>query len=154
MASEKGRTFGSRANLNNLKVQQASAAFQAAEQLKAAQELASKIGSVKLEMPVKVGGNGKLFGALSSKEIADAMKQHFGIEMDKKKIILNEPIKEIGERVVEVLPQQELCGCRDPDLQRDRSRLRLQQMYPEFRFGQLLRPARDRRYLELREFRI
>lgn len=90
------------ANLNNLKVQQANAAFQAAEQLKAAQELASKIGSVKLEMPVKVGGNGKLFGALSSKEIADAMKQQFGIEMDKKKIILNEPIKEIGERVVEV----------------------------------------------------
>ena len=90
------------ANLNNLKVQKENAAFQAAEQLKAAQELASKIGSVKLEMPVKVGGNGKLFGALSSKEIADAMKQQFGIEMDKKKIILNEPIKEIGERVVEV----------------------------------------------------
>ncbi len=90
------------ANLNNLKQQQANAAFQAAEQLKAAQELASKIGSVKLEMPVKVGGNGKLFGALSSKEIADAMKQQFGIELDKKKIILDEPIKEVGERIIEV----------------------------------------------------
>ena len=90
------------ANLNNLKQQQANAAFQAAEQLKAAQELASKIGSVKLEMPVKVGGNGKLFGALSSKEIADAMKQQFGIEVDKKKIILDEPIKEVGERIIEV----------------------------------------------------
>ena len=90
------------ANLNNLKQQQANAAFQAAEQLKAAQELASKIGSVKLEMPVKVGGNGKLFGALSSKEIADDMKQQFGIELDKKKIILDEPIKEVGERIIEV----------------------------------------------------
>ena len=90
------------ANLNNLKQQQANAAFQAAEQLKAAQELASKIGSVKLEMPVKVGGNGKLFGALSSKEIADAIKQQFGIELDKKKIILDEPIKEVGERIIEV----------------------------------------------------
>ena len=90
------------ANLNNLKQQQENAAFQAAEQLKAAQELASKIGSVKLEMPVKVGGNGKLFGALSSKEIADAMKQQFGIEVDKKKIILDEPIKEVGERIIEV----------------------------------------------------
>lgn len=90
------------ANLNNLKQQQANAAFQAAEQLKTAQELASKIGSVKLEMPVKVGGNGKLFGALSSKEIADAMKQQFGIELDKKKIILDEPIKEVGERIIEV----------------------------------------------------
>ncbi len=88
------------ANLNNLKVQKENAAFQAAEQLKAAQELASKIGSVKLEMPVKVGGNGKLFGALSSKEIADAMKEQFGIEMDKKKIVLDEPIKEVGERTV------------------------------------------------------
>ena len=88
------------ANLNNLKVQKENAAFQAAEQLKAAQELASKIGSVKLEMPVKVGGNGKLFGALSSKEIADATKEQFGIEMDKKKIVLDEPIKEVGERTV------------------------------------------------------
>ncbi len=88
------------ANLNNLKVQKENAAFQAAEQLKAAQELASKIGSVKLEMPVKVGGSGKLFGALSSKKIADAMKEQFGIEMDKKKIVLDEPIKEVGERTV------------------------------------------------------
>ena len=92
----------SAAALNELKTQQANAAFQAAEQLKAAQELASKIGSVKLEMPVKVGGNGKLFGALSSKEIADAMKEQFGIDMDKKKIVLAEPIKEVGERTVEV----------------------------------------------------
>ena len=92
----------SAAALNELKTQQANAAFQAAEQLKAAQELASKIGSVKLEMPVKVGGNGKLFGALSSKEIADVMKEQFGIDMDKKKIVLAEPIKEVGERTVEV----------------------------------------------------
>ena len=99
------RKLGVEANaaaLNELKTQQANAAFQAAEQLKAAQELASKIGSVKLEMPVKVGGNGKLFGALSSKEIADAMKEQFGIDMDKKKIVLAEPIKEVGERTVEV----------------------------------------------------
>lgn len=88
------------ANLNNLKVQQANAAFQAAEQLKAAKALAEKIEGVKLEMPVKVGGSGKLFGALSSKEIADAMKAQFGIEMDKKKIVLDEPIKEVGERTV------------------------------------------------------
>ena len=88
------------ANLNNLKQQQANAAYQAAEQLKAAKELAEKISRVKLEMPVKVGGSGKLFGALSSKEIADAVKAQFGIEMDKKKIVLEEPIKEVGERTV------------------------------------------------------
>ena len=81
---------------------EATAAFQAAEQLKAAKELAARIAEVRLEMPVKVGGNGKLFGALSSKEIADAMKEQFGIDVDKKKIILNEPIKEVGERTVEV----------------------------------------------------
>ena len=98
------------ANLNNLKVQKENAAFQAAEQLKAAQELASKIGSVKLEMPVKVGGNGKLFGALSSKEIADAMKEQFGIEMDKKKIVLDEPIKEVGERTVLVKLHKEVTA--------------------------------------------
>ena len=88
------------ANLNDLKAKQANAAFQAAEQLKAAQELAARLSEVKLELPVKVGGNGKLFGALSSKEIADAVKQQFGIEVDKKKIVLDEPIKEVGERTV------------------------------------------------------
>ncbi len=90
------------ANLNTLKTQQANAAYQAAEQLKAAQALAARIGEIKLEMPVKVGGSGKLFGALSSKEIADAVKEQFGIEIDKKKIVMNEPIKEVGERTIDV----------------------------------------------------
>ena len=98
------------ANLNNLKQQQANAAFQAAEQLKAAQELAARIGEVKLEMPVKVGGSGKLFGALSSKEIADALKQQFGIEVDKKKIVLDEPIKEVGERTIDVKLHKEVLA--------------------------------------------
>lgn len=91
-----------KANLDNLAVQQQNAAFQAAEQLKAAQELAGKIGSIKLELAMKVGGNGKLFGALSTKEIADAVKDQFGIDLDKKKIVLAEPIKEVGEKVVDV----------------------------------------------------
>ena len=90
------------ANLNTLKTQQANAAYQAAEQLKAAQALAARIGEIKLEMPVKVGGSGKLFGALSSKEIADAVREQFGIEIDKKKIVMNEPIKEVGERTIDV----------------------------------------------------
>ncbi len=98
------------ANLNKLKTQQANAAYQAAEQLKAAQALAARIGEVKLEMPVKVGGSGKLFGALSSKEIADAMKEQFGIEMDKKKIVLDEPIKEVGERTVLVKLHKEVTA--------------------------------------------
>lgn len=91
-----------KANLDNLKLQQQNAAFQAAEQLKAAQELAGRIGSVKLEMAMKVGGSGKLFGALSSKEIADALKEQYGIDVDKKKIVLAEPIKEVGEKQVEL----------------------------------------------------
>ncbi len=91
-----------RANLDALKLQQQNAAFLAAEQLKEAQELAGKIGSVKLNMQIKVGANGKLFGALSSKEIADALKEQCGIEVDKKKIVLADPIKEVGEKTVEL----------------------------------------------------
>ena len=45
---------------------------------------------------MKVGSNGKTFGSISSKEIAELIKKQLGIDVDKKKIILNDPVKAIG----------------------------------------------------------
>ncbi len=90
-----------KANLNVLKQQLAAAKRREAEQLAEAQALAEKLNQVKVTIPMKVGANGKLFGAVSSKEIAEAMKAQ-GYEVDKKKIVLNEAIKTLGEEKVDV----------------------------------------------------
>ncbi len=90
------------ANLNTLKQQKAAAARLAAEQLAEAKALAEDLAGKTVQLSVKVGANGKLFGAVSSKEIADGLKAQYGVEVDKKKIILPDPIKEIGMQEVDV----------------------------------------------------
>ena len=67
-----------------------------ARELAQAKELAGVIATKRVVLKAKLGENGKLFGAISTKDIADALKSQFGIEMDKKKIELNEPIKSQG----------------------------------------------------------
>ena len=89
-------------NLNTLKQQQAAAARLAAEQLAEAKAVAEGLAGKTVALKVKVGANGKLFGAVSSKEIAEGLKEQFGVDLDKKKILLNEPIKEIGTQEVDV----------------------------------------------------
>lgn len=69
-------------------------------ELEAAEALAEKLGSKKLVIKVKVGDGGKLFGSVTSADIADAVKAEFGESVDKKKIHLPKPIRELGEQVV------------------------------------------------------
>ena len=89
-----------KANLNILKQQVAAAKRLAEQQLEDARAQAAEMEKVKVQIPVKVGANGKLFGAVSSKEIAEALKQQWGVEIDKKKIQLDEAIKAAGEQEV------------------------------------------------------
>ncbi len=65
-------------------------------------ELGKKIESQNLQMDVKIGNNGKLFGTVTNKEIATSLKEKAGIDIDKKKIILSSPIKTLGEKEVSV----------------------------------------------------
>ncbi len=90
------------ANLNILKQQQLHDAKLAAMQLDAATALGASLEHKSVELKVKVGENGKLFGAIASKDIADALKEQCGIELDKKKIQLDEPIKAVGNYKVGV----------------------------------------------------
>ena len=89
-------------NLNNLKLKKANDAKIAQENLEAAQELAGKLAEQPIEIKVKVGEGGKLFGAIASKEIAEAVKEQTGLDLDKKKIVLNDPIKTLGEKSIKV----------------------------------------------------
>ena len=91
-------------NLNDLKLQQAHAEKVAKEQLEAAKELAARLEKGTVELKVKSGEGGKVFGSVSSKEIAAAVKEQYGLELDKKKIVLSEPIKQVGSYTVELKP--------------------------------------------------
>ena len=89
-------------NMNNLKAKNESEAFRKGEDLKEAKELAEKMKKITVKIHVKAGDNGKLFGAVTAKEISEALKNDFNINIDKKKIILSESIKNAGVTKVDI----------------------------------------------------
>ncbi len=90
------------ANLNTLKLQKANEEKVAQDNLDAAKKLAAELGKAPVEIKIKAGEGGKLFGAISSKEISAAVKEQKGLDVDKKKIVLDEPIKTLGVHTVKV----------------------------------------------------
>lgn len=82
--------------INDLKLQKKNDEKVAAENLASAKEFAKEISTWKVETRIKTGEGGKTFGSVSSKEIAQAVKEQYGKSIDKKKIILDEPIKSLG----------------------------------------------------------
>lgn len=97
-----------KANLNVLKQQLAAAQRLAEEQLEQARAQAAQLEQVQLRIPVKMGAGGKIFGAVSSKEIAEALKAQSDFEVDKKKILLEEAIKTVGNHEVELKLHREV----------------------------------------------
>ncbi len=89
-------------NIRNLEKQKAIAAEKKAEEKAAAQATAEKIGALSVEIKTKAGEGGKIFGSITSKDIADALKAQHNIIVDKKKIQLDSPIKQTGEITVEI----------------------------------------------------
>ena len=89
-------------NLNDLKLQKNNEKKVAQENLDHAKELAAKLGEGKVELQIKVGEGRRTFGSVSSKEIAAAVKEQMGLDVDKKKIQLKEAIKTLGVHNVAV----------------------------------------------------
>lgn len=83
-------------NLNTLKLKQANADRIAAAELAEAKKLASKLEAKQVTLAIKGGENGKTYGSVSTREIAEAVKQQLNLEIDKKKIVLAEPLKSFG----------------------------------------------------------
>ena len=88
-------------NLNDLKLQKAHEAKVAQEQLDAARALAERLESYLVVVKFRAGEGGRTFGSVSSKEIAAACKEQHGLDVDKKKIQLQENLKSFG--TVEVM---------------------------------------------------
>ena len=89
-------------NLNDLKLKKQNEEKVAQEQLDDAKALAAKIEAGKVELSIKVGEGGRTFGSVSSKEIAAAVKDQMGYDIDKKKIQLKDAIKTLGTHTVPV----------------------------------------------------
>lgn len=97
-------------NLNDLKLQKANEEKIAKEQLEAAKAFAEEMETKEVIVKIKSGEGGKVFGSVSSKEIAQAAKAQCGMELDKKKIQLAEPIKSLGVYEVTVKLHPKVSG--------------------------------------------
>lgn len=71
-------------------------------ELKEAQDIAAKLDGQKLQIATKVGESGKLFGSITNQDIADRLKRQYKVDIDKRKIELEEPIKSLGKYPVTV----------------------------------------------------
>ena len=90
------------ANLNDLELKKKSEAKRKKEELEEAQRLGAELNDKVVKVKVKAGENGKVFGSVTNKEIASALREQTGIDIDKKKISFDDPIKMVGRRIVKV----------------------------------------------------
>lgn len=89
-------------NMNDLKLKKSKEAKVAKENKEAAQKLAEELKAGQVELKIKMGEGGKAFGSVSGKEIAAAVKEQMGLDVDKKKIQLKETLKTLGTHLVQV----------------------------------------------------
>ena len=99
-----------KSNLAKLKTKKDSEQYKKDQEKEDAEKIAKKLSEIKLEIKVKAGENGKIFGGVSSKEIADRLEQDYDIKIDKKKIELKETIKTLGVTIVEIKLYEGVIG--------------------------------------------
>ena len=97
-------------NINNLKLQKANAEKVAQENLEAAQAFAKELESKEVILTLKVGEGGRTFGSVSSKEISEAAKEQLNLDIDKKKLQLSAPIRNLGVTQVPVRLHPKVTG--------------------------------------------
>ena len=83
-------------NVNKMKMQDKARRAQEAAEKAEAQAIAEKLKSCTVKLTARAGSGGRLFGAVTSKEIADALKEQYGLEISKAKLVQEEPIKSFG----------------------------------------------------------
>ena len=86
--------------VNTMRMNDKAAAEKAARERAEANDIAKKLRDLTLVVTAKGGGAGRLFGSVTNQEIADALKAKTGIVLDKRKIVLSDPIKSVGTYTV------------------------------------------------------
>ena len=98
------------ASLNELKDKERAEGKRKEQAVQDAREMANKLSEITLVMKAKSGENGKLFGSVTNKEIAQELKKQHKLSIDRKKIVLNEPIKQLCQIELEVKLYPEISG--------------------------------------------
>ena len=91
-----------KSNLNDYELKQKAEAKRKQEELDKAREIAKALEDKVVTIRVKTGGNGKLFGSVTNKEVAEAIVEQTKLDIDKKKVSIGDPIKMVGERTAVV----------------------------------------------------
>ena len=97
-------------NINAMKLKEKAKAAQIAREKAQAEENAKKLEGVQVLIRARAGSSGKLFGAVTSQEISDALKEQFDIDIEKNKIVQAEPIKTFGSYTVKAKLGYEVNG--------------------------------------------
>ncbi len=97
-------------NLNDLKLQNQNKEKVAQENLEVAQKFAKELENITVEVKIKVGEGGRVFGSVSAKEIAEAAKKQLNLDIDKKKMVMEAPIKSLGVTMVPVKLHPKVTG--------------------------------------------
>ena len=97
-------------NINALKLKEKAKAAQMAREKAEAEENAKKLEGIQVIIRAKAGSSGKLFGAVTSQEISDALKEQHGIDIEKNKIVQADPIKTFGSYQVKAKLGYEVSG--------------------------------------------
>ncbi len=98
------------ANVNTMKMQDKAKKAREAEEKAQAQAIAEKLQSCQVKIPAKAGQGGRLFGSVTSKEISEALKAQHSLDVNKAKIVLNDPIKGFGTFEVKCKLGYEVVG--------------------------------------------
>lgn len=102
LIKKKLATPATKENINAAKMAQKAEEHKKQVELEEARALQEKINGKTIKLAVKVGENKKLFGSITAKEIAAVLQKDHGFDVDKKKIVLSEPIKDLGQYEVDI----------------------------------------------------
>lgn len=97
-------------SLNDVKVKEAARVYRIETEKKEAQALAEKLKTLQVKITASSGGDGRLYGSITSKDIVEKLKADTGIDIDKRKVVMGDPIKAYGKYEVEVKLYTEVTG--------------------------------------------
>ncbi len=97
-------------SLNDVKVKEAARLYRIETEKKEAQALAERLKSILVKIPASSGADGRLYGSITSKDIVERLQADFSITIDKRKLVLTDPIKAYGKYEVEVKLYPEVVG--------------------------------------------
>ncbi len=97
-------------SLNDVKVKEEARIYRIETEKNQARELAEKLKAMQVKVTASCGADGRLYGSVTAKDISEQLEKQFGISIDKRKLVLNDPIKAYGKYEIEAKLYPEVAG--------------------------------------------